>query len=71
MMPADDTRGDVWATAWAWEGLACGERAACGEFVDLRIEGRGRRCLVAGGKRASRDPGDLPRPCRADAVAAP
>ncbi len=28
MMPADDTRGDVWTAAGAWEGLACGGGAA-------------------------------------------
>ena len=28
MVPADDTGGDVWTIAGAWEGLACGGGAA-------------------------------------------
>ncbi len=70
-MPADDTGRHVLTVAGAWEGSAWSRGAACGKLLDLPVEGGGNVGLVAGGECAGRNPGDLPRSCRTDAVAAP
>jgi transposase len=51
--------------------MACPGGSPRGKFLDLPGEGGGNAGLVARGECSGRDPGDLPRPCRADAMAAP
>jgi hypothetical protein len=51
-MPCDDTRGNIWTIAGAWEGMASGGSAPRGQFLDVRLERQGDRRVVAGRKRS-------------------
>jgi hypothetical protein len=62
-MTGDDTGGNVWTVAGAWVGIAWGVSAARSILLDLYAEGVGDRRIVTGGECASRDLGDLRRPC--------
>ncbi len=51
--------------------MASGGSAPRGQFLDVRLELKGDAQVVARKKRSGWNQGDLSRPCRADAVAAP
>ncbi len=70
MMPADDTKRQVWTAAKARESVACGGDMVSGNLVNVRVRGRGDGFVVADGECAGWNLGDLTKPCRADAAAA-